>query len=162
MHEGANRITGKKYKDNLFSAAFSICKNAQDAEDIVQETYLKYLKSEQDFESEQHIKAWLLRVTINQAKNIVLSFWKRNRITFQEYIQELPFETQEDSQVFDTVMSLPRKYRVVLHLFYFEDYSISEISEILQVKENTVKSQLARGRKLLKEKLKEAWNEDES
>ena len=152
----------KKYKDNLFSAAFRICKNAQDAEDIVQETYLKYLKSEQDFESEQHIKAWLLRVTINQAKNIVLSFWKRNGITFQEYIQELPFETQEDSQVFDTVMSLPRKYRVVLHLFYFEDYSISEISEILQVKENTVKSQLARGRKLLKEKLKEAWNEDES
>lgn len=152
----------KKYKDNLFSAAFSICKNAQDAEDIVQETYLKYLKSKQDFESEQHIKAWLLRVTINQAKNIVLSFWKRNRITFQEYIQELPFETQEDSQVFDTVMSLPRKYRVVLHLFYFEDYSIREISEILQVKENTVKSQLARGRKLLKEKLKEAWNEDES
>lgn len=151
----------KRYKDNLFSVAFNICKNAQDAEDIVQETYLKYIKSEQEFENEQHIKAWLLRVAINQSKNMMLSFWKRNYVAFQDYMQELSFETQEDSLLFEAVMSLPRKYRIVLHLFYYEDYSVGEISEILHINENTIKSQLARGRKLLKEKMKEAWNEDE-
>lgn len=151
----------EKYRDNLFSVAFNVCKNAQDSEDIVQETFLRYYKSHKEFECEEHIKAWLMRVAINQAKDMILSFWSRNRIPFEEYMLELPFETEEDSRIFSAVMSLPRKYRIVLHLFYYEDYDIKAISNLTGVKENTVKSRLARGRKLLKDELKEAWNEDE-
>ena len=151
----------EKYRDNLFSVAFNVCKNAQDSEDIVQETFLRYYKSHKEFENEEHIKAWLMRVAINQAKDMILSFWNRNRIPFEEYMLELPFETEEDSRIFSAVMNLPRKYRIVLHLFYYEDYDIKTISKLTGSKENTIKSRLARGRKLLKDELKEAWNEDE-
>ena len=136
-------------------------KNHVDAEDITQDTFLKYIKSNREFESEEHIKAWLLRVAINQSKNMMLSFWKRNQVSFEEYIAELSFENEEDHLVFETVMQLPKKYRIVLHLYYYEDYSIKEMAGILETNENTVKTRLARGRKLLREQLKEAWNENE-
>ena len=151
----------ERYKDHIFSVSFNICKNPQDAEDIVQETFLRYMKTDKEFNDEEHIKAWLIRVAINQSKNMILSFWRRNRMDLMDYMQELDFETQEDSRIFEAVMKLPGKYRIVLHLFYYEDYGIKEISRILKLKENTIKSQLARGRKLLKEELQEAWNEDE-
>ena len=76
-------------------------------------------------------------------------------------MNELPFEEPEDSRLFEAVMRLPDKYRIVVHLFYYEDYTIAEIAQILKRREGTVKSQLNRGRKLLKTMLMEEWNDDE-
>ena len=151
----------ESYQDNLFAAAFSICKNAADANDIVQETFLQYYTIDKQFETEQHIKAWLIRVAINKAKNINLSFWKRKRVSMEDYINTLAFETPEDGSLFEEVMGLPEKYRIVIHLFYYEDYSIREIANILKISEANVKVRLTRGRALLKNTLKEEWNDDD-
>ena len=150
-----------KYKDRVFSAAFSVCQNPADSDDIVQNTFLKYHAHNLDFVSEIHLKAWLIRVAVNQAKDLVKSFWHKNKVTWEEYMDELPFEEPADSRLFEAVMRLPRKYRIVIHLFYYEDYSVSEIADILNCREGTVKSQLNRGRKLLKSMLLEEWNDDE-
>ncbi len=125
----------EKYKDNLFAVAFNICKSQADADDVVQDTFLQYHTTDKQFESEQHIKAWLIRVTINKSKN---------KMTLLEQ-----------------VMSLKEKYRIVIHLFYYEEYSVREISEILNVSESNVKVRLTRGRTMLKRLLKEEWNDDD-
>lgn len=152
--------TVEKYKDRLFAVALNVTRNPDDADDAVQEAFISYYKNVTDFESESHIKAWLIRVTVNKAKDISSSFWKRHSQSLEEYKETLTFEQPEDSGLFDAVMALPDKYRVAIHLYYYEEYSIKEISEILNEKETTVKSHLSRGRMLLKEKLKEEWNND--
>ncbi len=151
----------EKYQNNLYAAAFSVCRSAEDAENAVQDTFLKYHTTNKQFENEQHIRAWLLRVAINQAKNTVTSFWHRNALPLEDYIGTLSFQAEEDRGLFETVMSLPEKYRVVIHLFYYEDYSVREIAGILHLAENAVKTRLSRGRKLLKITLQEEGNDDE-
>lgn len=149
------------YQNNLYAVAFSICKNAEDAEDVVQETFIRYYTSNKEFENEQHIRAWLIRVVINKAKNVNHTFWRRNKVSLEEYMETLVFKTPESRDLFETVMKLPEKYRIVIHLFYYEDYAIREIADILKISESNVKVRLSRGRKLLKEALKEEWNDDE-
>ena len=141
----------ERYQQNMFAAALSACKDPQDAEDAVQEALLAYHTSGKEFESEEHIRAWLLRVAINKAKNMRMSFWKKHKVSLEDYMESISFETEQESELFEAVMELPEKYRVVLHLYYYEDYSIREIGKILRRTENTVKSQLSRGRALLKE-----------
>lgn len=151
----------ERYKDNVFAAAFSVCRNADDAEDVVQETFLRYHTGNKQFDSEQHIRAWLLRVAVNKAKNINRSFWRRTSVPLEAYMQTLSFETHEAESLFEQVMKLPEKYRMPLHLFYYEDYSVREIADILGKPESTVRVQLSRGRTMLKNCLTEEWNDDE-
>ena len=134
------------YQNNLFTAAFNICQNQMDAEDAVQETFVQYYTSRKEFENEQHIRAWLLRVVINKAKNINRTFWKKNKCSLEDYMETLSF---------------PDKHRIVIHLFYYEDYLVREIAEILKLSESNVKVRLSRGRALLKDSLKEEWENDE-
>ena len=148
-------VLAERYQNNIYSAAFNICRNPQDAEDVVQETFLKYYCIHKDFEDEEHIRAWLLRVAINKAKNQVLSFWHKNKQALDDYIETLAFETPESEDLFETVMMLPEKMRIVIHLFYYEDYIVKEIARILKISESNVKVRLNRGRELLKGKLKE-------
>lgn len=149
-----------EYKNNLYAVAFNVCKNSFDAEDAVQETFIKYLTFKKDFESMEHIRAWLIRVVINKAKNKNNTFFRKNTVPLEEYIQTLTFESEEASDVLEKVMSLPEKYRVLIHLFYYEDYSIKEISKIMKLTESTVKTRLHRGRKELKKLLKEVWEDE--
>lgn len=148
----------RRYGDRVFSAAFSICQNREDADDTVQDTFLKYYAQGRDYIDETHLKAWLLRVAINRAKDITGAFWRRNRVTWEAYMDELEFEEPEDRDLFEAVMGLPEKYRIVIHLHYYEDYSIEEISATLHSSQGTVKSRLCRGRKLLKSMLTEVRN----
>ena len=160
MREPVQELIGL-YQNNLYAAAFSICKNAQDAEDVVQETFIQYHMSKNQFESQQHIRAWLIRVAINKAKNTNRTFWRRNKVPLEEYIETLTFETPESEELFETVMKLPEKYRIVIHLFYYEDYTVHEIADILRITESNVKVRLSRGRGMLKETLREEWEDDE-
>lgn len=157
-------ILVEKYQNNLYAAAFHVCKNAQDAEDVVQDTFIQYLSKTQNFESEQHIRAWLIRVAINKAKNKTSSFFRRKTLPLDDYdyIQTLSFPSEEASALFEAVMHLPDQYRIVIHLFYYEDYSVKEIAEILKLTQNNVKVRLSRGRTLLRNTLKEVWEDDES
>ena len=150
----------RRYGDRVFSAAFSVCGNREDADDTVQDTFLKYYTREQDYIDETHLKAWLLRVAINRAKDITGAFWRRNRVSWEEYMEELEFVQPEDRALFEAVMRLPSKYRIVIHLFYYEECSIAEIAALTHASQSAVKSQLSRGRKLLKSILTEDGNHD--
>lgn len=149
------------YKDHIFAVAFHICKNPQDSDDIVQDVFIQYHTTDKQFNDEQHIKAWLIRVAINKAKNTVASSWRKKSVPLEDYMETLPFEAPEDEHLFEQVMRLPEKYRIVIHLFYYEDYSIREIARILDLSESNVKTRLTRARKLLKKSLKEEWNDDD-
>ena len=148
----------EKYGDRLYAAAFNICRQQQDAEDAVQDALLAYYRTDKEFETEEHIKAWLLRVTVNAAKSTKRLFWNRNRTSYEEYMDSLIFEEPSDRILMDEVLALPEKYRIVIHLFYFEEYKTREIAEILKLSENTVKTRLSNGRKILKTKL-EGWED---
>lgn len=149
-----------RYRDNLFAIAFNICKDAADSDDIVQETFLQYYLTDKEFESEQHIRAWLIRVAINKAKNVTRTFWRQHKVSLEEYMETLAFEEPQDQELFETVMALPQKYRIVIHLHYYEEYSVHEIASALKLSESNVKVRLSRARGMLKEQLKEGWNGD--
>ena len=148
-----------RYSDRLYAAAFNICRQQQDAEDAVQDAFIRLYHSHKDFESEEHIKAWLLRVTINAAKSTKRLFWNRMRSSYEEYMDSLVFEEESDKGLMEEVLKLPEKYRIVIHLFYFEEYKVKEIAEILNTSENTVKTRLLNGRRILKDKL-EGWEDE--
>ena len=149
-----------KYGDRLYAAAFNITRQRQDAEDAVQEALLRLFRSDKEFESEEHIKAWLIRVTINIAKSTCTSFWHRNRVPYEDYMDEIPFEDESDRDLMEAVLSLPDKYRIIVHLYYYEGYKTREIADTLKLSENTVKTRLLQSRKLLKTKL-EGWQDED-
>lgn len=151
----------QRYHQNLYAVAYSVCSNREDAEEAAQDAFIQYHISKKEFDSEEHIRAWLIRVTINKEKNAAKSFWRRNRISLEDQLATLSFESEEASQVFESVMQLAPKYRIVVHLFYYEDYSVREIAEILKISEANVKTRLSRARAMLRDTLKEVWSDDE-
>lgn len=155
------QVLFEAYRQNVYAAAFSVCKNAADAEDILQETFLQYHQTNKQFDSEQHIKAWLLRVSLNRAKDVYRKRKRRNETPLEDYMETLAFPSPESSRLFEAVLALPETYRSVIHLFYYEDYTVAEIAQLLHLTQSNVKVRLIRGRGLLKETLKEDWNDDE-
>lgn len=141
-----------EYATMLLRVAYSQLNNRAEAEDTVQEVLLKYMEKAPVFQSEEHEKAWLLRVTINHCKNHLASAWFRKRADLDEGIPALD---NEELEVVSAVAALPAKYRAVVHLYYFEGYSTKEIAEILHSRPNTVSSRLSRARALLAKALKE-------
>ncbi len=128
-------------------------KNDADTEDIFQTVFLKYVLSSVSFESEEHEKAWFIRVTINACKDLLKSLFRRHTISLDE-IMEQPSELPPDYRdVWEAVFSLPQKYRDVVYLHYFEDYTAPQISRILGKNVNTIYTLLTRSKQMLKEKL---------
>lgn len=156
-------IIYERYKNLLYRIAFTYLKNSDDVEDLLQDVFIKRLYSAPDFETEEHEKRWMIRVTVNLAKNQVKSFWNRNRTNLDD-LSELPEIwqwTDTDKSVYSEVMALPNKQRIVIYLHYYEGYTCKEIATILNCKESAVKMRLKKGRDLLRLKLSEegfAWN----
>ena len=155
-------VLAERYADSVYAAAFSVCRSIHDAQDIMQETFLEYHITSKDFASQEHIRAWLMRVAINKARNLCRSAQHRRNLPLEDWAQTLVFPEPTDRKVFESVMALPEQYRVVVHLHYYEGYSVREIAKLLRVGESAVKHRLAGGRAKLKELLKEDWNNDES
>ena len=143
-----------RYSRTIFRLAFSKTRNRSDAEDITQDVFLKYMKSKPQFNDEEHRKAWLMKVTINTSKTLLMSAWFR-KTTMMEEADDIVTELNEKSEVYYAVLKLPTKYRQIVHLFYYEDMSIESISEITGIKTSTIKSQLHRARIMMKDSLKE-------
>ncbi|MBO4457862.1 MAG: sigma-70 family RNA polymerase sigma factor [Butyrivibrio sp.] len=145
-----------KYGNTILRTAFSYLHNMEDAEDILQDTLIQYLKSDTDFNDEEHEKAWLLRVAINLSKNKI----KYNKIRETDELMEgmVSEDKEELSFVWEAVKSLPEKFVEVIHLYYQEGYSTVDIAEILGRKESTVRSDLKRARDKLKKILKEEYD----
>lgn len=155
VNEQAARLLDK-YGNHVLRLAYSYLHNMSDAEDILQDTLMQFLKAAPVLESPEHEKAWLLRVAANLSKNRI----DYNRLrTSDELNEELAAEEREDlSFVWEAVKSLPVQYREVVHLFYHEGYGAAQIAKILGRKESTVRSDLRRGREKLKDVLKEAYD----
>ena len=156
----------ERYADRIYAIALNYFKSPYDADDIVQEVLLKLYRSDTAFESEAHLKHWLLRVAVNQCKKISLSAWRRRNISLEGYpagLQTEPGaeyandaaqaaeEAERRNEILRAILKLPKKYRLIIHLYYYEDYDTKEIAGILRMNEATVRTRLARGRKILKE-----------
>lgn len=144
----------KQYMDTVFRVAFSYMKSRTDADDITQMVLIKLYRTDKEFESDAHRKHWLIRVTINECKKALLSPW-RHAESMDDYASTLTFLSPEHSELFYAVMDLPKKYRVAVFLYYYEDYSTDEISQLLGIKAATVRTHLKRGREQLKLTLSE-------
>lgn len=145
----------QNYAEMVYRLAYIRTKNSPDAEDLLQEVFLRLLKSNIRFNDGEHCKAWLIRTTINCSKNLLTSAWFRKTVYLEDGLDNYANAVEKGkSNVFYAVLELPVKYRVVVHLYYYEDFSVAEISTMLNRKESTVKTQLYRARELLKKKLK--------
>ena len=135
-----------KYSDMVYRLAFARVKNKYDADDILQEVFLRFMKQKSKLNNEEHTKALLIRITINCTKSLFTSSsFKRNQALDENLSVDMP-----ERDTLDAVLRLPQKYRTVIHLHYYCGYKIEEISEILHTKPSTVKSQLLRARQKLK------------
>jgi len=142
-----------EYGNMVLRLAYMYMRNEHDAEDVFQDVFIKLYEHMDRIQSEEHMKAWLIRVTVNVCKNKLKSFVYRNMDVYEEWAH---FSVDHDDhfEVMIAVTSLPTKYREVVHLFYYEGYQTKEIAELLKKRESTVRSLLARAREMLKNKLK--------
>ena len=143
----------ERWGDMVYRLALARTANIPDAEDVFQEVFLRYFRHEERFQSDEHRKAWLIRCTVNRAKSLTASPWKKRTVPL-ETAAEVGVE-DDYREVYGAVLSLPGKYRTVIHLHYFEGLSVAEMAGMLHAAEGTIKSQLSRGRALLREMLKE-------
>lgn len=143
------------YGDSVFKLAFSIIKDCASAEDIAQNVFIKYMQEKKEFQGLEHKKAWLLRTTINECKMHLRYYWNSKRVEFPSECEISRDDVMQDNTLLDVLMSLPRKYREAIHLFYYEELPIKEIAAILGKKEATIKTNLHRGKQLLRRKLEE-------
>ena len=164
-----------KYSNTVFRLALAKTKNKEMAEDIFQEVFIKFIKRKRAFESTEHEKAWFIRVTLNCCKDLWNSAWLRHTVPLEEYQEnkattnsnedvnkvkgetyhQIPMTTDNNEDVYIAVMSLPEKYRIPIHLFYYEELPVAEIGKILKVNKNTIATRLKRAREMLKKNLDE-------
>ena len=142
-----NKIV-ENYSDMIFRIAHQYLYNKYDAEDIVQEVFVKLLSRKVIFKDEEHVKSWLIRVTINQCLDYKKSLVKRSTVPIEN--MEIPFEHKEEG-ILEELQLLKEDERNILYLYYYEGYKIKEIAKILKQKQNTINSKLTRARKKLKE-----------
>lgn len=141
-----------KYKDMVYRIAITHVGNRVDADDIFQEVFLRYVRKTIVFESEEHRKSWFIRVTINCSKKHYSSSWLKKTIPLKDIVSDSI--SNENHLVYETLLTLPKKYKTALFLFYFEKMPVSEICSVTGVKESTIRSQLTRGREMIRNILK--------
>jgi len=143
----------EKYADMVYRLAFVRTKNESDSDDILQDVFLRYMKVCHKIESEEHLKAMLIRITLNCSKSFLTSGWVKKTVELDDTLTYN--DSYGESNVLVEVLKLPVKYRTVIHLHYYCGYSVKEIAGIEGTKEATVKTRLSRARAILKETLKE-------
>lgn len=136
------------YSDMVYRIAYSMTNRKVDAEDVYQEVFMKFYNNQKEFESSEHEKAWLIRVTVNECKMIHRKTLFRKEVELDENVG---YQNKDDDYVFSCVKKLPEKYRIVVYMHYYEGYKVEEIAKILNSTTGTVKSQLSRSRNMLKD-----------
>ena len=148
----------KRNSQRLYLIALSFTKSTNDAEDIIQNVFLKLWKYTEDFANEEHRDKWLTAVCVNESKNYIKSFFRNHlNIDDTEIVSPESFDTSRQRDLFNAVMELPKKERTVVHLFYYEDLPVKDIAQVLKIKESAVKTRLSRARNKLKERLGDDW-----
>jgi len=143
----------ERYSDMVLRLCMVSLKNSADAEDVFQMVFLKYALSHKCFENPEHEKAWLIRVTVNACRDLLRSFSRKNTVSLEELREYAPEITPEKYAVMEAVRALPKQYRDVIYLHFYEGYTAPEIAEILHRNPNTIYTHLRKGKELLKELL---------
>lgn len=147
-----------KYLDDVYRTILSCCKNKENAEDAVQNAFLKLMNLHPDkarFNDDEHIKRWLIRVSLNECKNTWKSFWNRNKVSFDELDTDPSYRDDTHAGLNEVLDQLPPNYRAVIHLYYYDRYSVREVAAILGLSESNVQVRLKRARDKMKVLLKE-------
>ena len=139
------------YADMVYRIAYMRTKTPHDADDVFQNVFLAYMQSDRNFETEEHRKAWLIKVTVNSCAKLLGSSWFKKTVPLED--DTLHYELPEQYGLLEAIRKLPEKYGTLLYLFYYEQMPISEISKVLDIKEKTIRMQLTRARRLLKDHL---------
>lgn len=152
-HAGIAQLV-EMYASMIYRIAYTRMQNVTDAEDITQEVLLKYIKAGKTFRDEEHRKMWLIRVTVNTIKSSLTSAWRRHTVALDD-VTEPSYEAADLPVLQEKVEKLPERYRLPMYLYYYEELSVKEIAHVTKSTEGTVKSLLSRGRKMLRDELKE-------
>lgn len=147
------------YGDMIKRISMVHLKSVSDTEDVFQNVFLKYIQSNEVFETQEHEKAWLIRVTINACKDTIKNYFRKNTISLDETLQLQAQIKPEYKEVLEAVFSLPEKYKDIVYLHYYENYTAPEIALLLKKNVNTIYTLITRAKKLLREKLKGGWYE---
>lgn len=147
----------EQYAGLVRRICFVRLKSREDSEDVFQTVFLKYLLYPGRFETAEHERAWFIRVTINACNDWLRSLTRRQALPLEVLAQESAHMPEGDQSLLEAVLALPQKYRDVIYLYYYEEYSAVEIARILHRRENTVYTWLARARTLLRERLGGDW-----
>lgn len=150
----------EKYLDSVYRATLTYCKNKENAEDAVQNAFIKLFSTDTVFTDDEHIKKWLIRTAINDCKNVFVSFRSKKVISIDELDTEPSYieHDADTNELFGIITTLPQNYRTVIYLYYYEGYSVKEIAEIVGTSESNVQNRLMRARKKLESMLKkEDW-----
>lgn len=155
----------RKYLDSLYRIAVNYCKNTEDAGDAVQNAFLKLMKTDTGFNDDEHVFRWMIKVTVNECKSAWRMFGSHQTISIEDLTEKEESEagpadsSTEDTirahELWDAITGLPSKYSVILHLYYYEGYSVNEIAKILSITPTNVQTRLMRGRDKLKSILPE-------
>lgn len=151
----------RQYQDMVYRVALHQMANSADAEDAVQEVFLRLYTCKTAFDGPEHLRFWLIRVTINYCKNELKSPWRRRRVALESLPDQPAFQAPEQRELYQAVMALPEKYRTVLDLFYYEELSTREIARLLDIRQSAVTTRLARAREKLKKTLLGVWQDEE-
>ncbi|WP_405111351.1 RNA polymerase sigma factor [Paenibacillus sp. FSL K6-1217] len=146
------------YAEMLYRIALVHLGSRQDAEEATQDTFIKLMEKAPVFKDDEHQKAWLIRVITNHCKNLLGRGWRKREVKL-EGVEPITSDNPEELAILQLVLALPVKYKAVIHLYYYEDYPVQEISRILQISESAVKMRLQRGRQLLRLELEGAETE---
>ena len=149
MTEKEFTAAAERHLDMVYRVALNCLRNQADAEDAAQNAMLRLYRTDTAFQGEEHLRYWLVRVTINECKRISSSFWRTRTVSLETCSPPI-FSSRERETIYQEVMSLPAKYRVPLYLYYYEDYSVDEIARAMSLKPSTVQTRLARARDRLK------------
>ena len=145
----------QRYLDMVYRIALNWFGHPADAEDAAQNAMLRLLRTDTAFAGEDHLRHWLVRVTINECKRLSAAPWRRRTVPLESCREQPAFSSPERREVYQAVMALPGKYRVPLYLYYYEGCSVREIAQVMGLRESTVQTRLARGRETLKRQLTE-------
>lgn len=157
MTENEFISTVKKQSRRIYLIALSITQNSSDAEDVMQNVFIKLWKYTKPFNNEEHLNKWLTAVSVNESRDYIKNPFRKRKLPLEDAVNISVLDKTENIDLFRAVMSLDTKDRTIIHLFYYEDMSIADIADIIKIKESAVKTRLFRARGRLKSVLGDEW-----
>ena len=162
MTDEAFAQAARTYGDTIYRVAYHALDNPQDAEDVMQTVLLRLYECKKDFESEEHVKHWILRVAVNESRRLLRSFWRRTSVPMEEWQETAVLEDPAKAEVLEAVMALEPKYRLAVYLYYYEGLSVAETAAAMRANMSTVQTWLLRARARLRKELSQEEEREES